>query len=330
VRYLVIGAGGVGATIGAQLFLAGRDAVLVARGEHLAALRAHGLRYSQPTGTQTLPIPAVAGPDELELTGDDVLVLATKSQDTAAALEPWAGRPLAGGWSDELPVVCAQNGVDNERSALRRFGSVYGMAVMLPASHLAPGEVTAASHPTVGILPVGRYPDGVDATAEAIGADLTAARFAAPVVPDVMRYKHTKLLSNLNNAIEALCGWGVHDEDIRRLSERAGAEARAVYREHGIQTLTDAEEAEVRAPMNIQEVAGAPRAGGSTWQSLHRGTGRVEADFLNGEIALLARLHGGDAPVNALLQRLADRAAATGRKPGETTAADILALLPPG
>jgi 2-dehydropantoate 2-reductase len=82
--------------------------------------------------------------------------------------------------------------------------------------------------------------------------------------------------------------------------------------------------------MNLQEVAGAPRAGGSTWQSLHRGTGRVEADFLNGEIALLARLHGGDAPVNALLQRLADRAAATGRKPGEPTAADILALLPPG
>ena len=36
------------------------------------------------------------------------------------------------------------------------------------------------------------------------------------------------------------------------------------------------------------------RGGGSTWQSLRRGTGSLETDFLNGEIALLARLHGVD------------------------------------
>ncbi len=57
-------------------------------------------------------------------------------------------------------------------------------------------------------------------------------------------------------------------------------------------------------------------AGGSSWQSLVRGTGSIEAEFLNGEIVLLGALHGVATPVNALLQRLAVEAAASGSPPG--------------
>ena len=56
--------------------------------------------------------------------------------------------------------------------------------------------------------------------------------------------------------------------------------------------------------------------GGSSWQSLARGRVRIEAEFLNGEIVLLGALHGVPTPVNALLQRLAVRAAAEGSRPG--------------
>ena len=56
--------------------------------------------------------------------------------------------------------------------------------------------------------------------------------------------------------------------------------------------------------------------GGSSWQSLARGTGSIEAEFLNGEIVLLGALHGVPTPVNALLQRLAIRAAAEGAGAG--------------
>jgi 2-dehydropantoate 2-reductase len=56
--------------------------------------------------------------------------------------------------------------------------------------------------------------------------------------------------------------------------------------------------------------------GGSSWQSLARGTGSIEAEFLNGEIVLLGELHGVPTPVNALLQRLAIRAAAEGAGAG--------------
>jgi 2-dehydropantoate 2-reductase len=49
-------------------------------------------------------------------------------------------------------------------------------------------------------------------------------------------------------------------------------------------------------------VAGATRGGGSTWQAW-RGAG-VETDYLNGEIALLGRLHGVPTPANARIQTL--------------------------
>ena len=55
------------------------------------------------------------------------------------------------------------------------------------------------------------------------------------------------------------------------------------------------------------------------------GTGTIEADYLNGEIALLGREHGVPAPVNEALQRLANQAAREHRSPGFMTPAQVLA-----
>jgi 2-dehydropantoate 2-reductase len=74
-------------------------------------------------------------------------------------------------------------------------------------------------------------------------------------------------------------------------------------------------------------VAGKRRPGGSTWQSLARGTGSVETDWLNGEVVLLGRRHGVAAPVNELLQRLASELARGGRPPGCLAEADLFARL---
>src|SRR6202035_2073319 len=97
VRYIIIGAGAVGGTIGGCLALAGHEVVLTARGAHLGALRRHGLRLSTPSGTDTVAAPAISGPAEIDLRPGDVLVVATKSQDSVAVLTEWAGRPVAGG-----------------------------------------------------------------------------------------------------------------------------------------------------------------------------------------------------------------------------------------
>ena len=169
-RYVIIGAGAVGGTIGGRLHQAGHEVVLVARGEHLAALQRDGLRLVTPGSDETLAVPAVAGPDDVELGGDDVLVLATKSQHTADALGTWSPREVVRGENagraagEVLPVLCAQNGVGNEPAALRWFARVAGVCVWLPASMPEPGTVLAPCAPLTGMLHVGAYPPSAPGT----------------------------------------------------------------------------------------------------------------------------------------------------------------------
>jgi 2-dehydropantoate 2-reductase len=331
VRYIIIGAGAVGGTIGGCLALAGHQVVLVARGAHLEALRRHGLRLGTPFGQETVNVPAIGDPAEIDLVPSDVLVLATKSQDSVEVLSQWARRPVTRGVTAgrDLAVICAQNGVANERFALRRFRRVYGMCVWLPASHMAPGEVAAYGAPLAGLLWVGRYPAGTDETVEQVAADLARSRFLAPVAADVMRWKYRKLLGNLGNAIQALTGdrgAGRAGGAAGKLLDLATAEGTAVLDAAGISYATAEEVDAVRGRhVDSAEVAGVPHGGGSSWQSLARGTGSIEADFLNGEIALLGREHGVPTPVNETLQRLANQAAADRLPPGAMTAEEILA-----
>ncbi|WP_061299542.1 ketopantoate reductase family protein [Herbidospora cretacea] len=318
-RYIIIGAGGIGGTIGARLFRSGHDVVVSARGSHLAALRSTGLRFVTPNGSETLPIPAVGGPADLELREGDVLIVATKTQDTTAALEAWAPH------ADGLPVVCAQNAVENERLALRLFSDVYGMLVWMPALHLEPGTIVAYGTPKSGMLPLGRYPQGVDKLAETIAADLDRSGFASWADPAIMRWKYGKLLGNLGNAVEALAGPGPAGRDLAR---RAREEGLAALTAAGVDVTTPAEERDRRGDLvEHGEIAGVPRPGGSSWQSLAKGSGTIEADYLNGEIVLLGRLHGVPTPVNAVLQREANRAARERRAPGSIDAAALTELV---
>jgi 2-dehydropantoate 2-reductase len=315
-RYIIYGAGAVGGVIGARLFQHGHDVTLIARGPHLDAIRAHGLTLETPDDTVTLAIPAVAHPSELRITADDVVIMTMKTQHTGAALDD-----LRAAASPEVAVVCAQNGVENERLALRRFVGVYAMLVLLPATHLEPGRVQAHCAPVSGILDAGSYPSGIDALIARVTADLDASGLSARATADIMRWKYAKLLGNLGNAVQAACGI---DAGARALNVRLRKEAIACYRAAGIDWASDAEMSERRTSMSpMRDIAGERRAGGSTWQSLARNTGSIETDYLNGEIVLLGRLHDFAAPANAALQAIASRLARENTSPGSMSAADV-------
>lgn len=82
----------------------------------------------------------------------------------------------------------------------------------------------------------------------------------------------------------------------------------------GVDYASTAEMRERRARSLMPEpIAGRARVGASTWQSVARGTGSVETDFLNGEIALLGRRYGVATPANVLLQ-VVSAEVATGRR----------------
>jgi len=319
---VVLGAGGIGGTIGARLHQAGYDVALVARGAHGETIRRHGLTFVTPEEQVTLHIPAYSHPDELTWRDDDVVVLAAKSQDTEAA-----ARDLVAA-AGQVPVVSAQNGVANERTLARWFEGVHGMCVMMPTAHLEPGVVQAHSAAATGILDLGRYPEGTDRVDEEVAAALHASRFECVARPDIMRWKYRKLLANLGNAVQALCG-AVSDTDeaAGEVLARLRAEAEAVLAAAGIDPVTQAEDEQRRGDhLQLREISGRSRAGGSTWQSLARGSG-VETDFLNGEIALLGRLHGVPTPANATLQTLMREAAGRGAGPGSMKTAELLGAL---
>jgi 2-dehydropantoate 2-reductase len=130
---------------------------------------------------------------------------------------------------------------------------------------------------------------------------------------------------NLANAVEAVCG---HGESTAELAQLVRDEGTACLRAAGIDFASTEEDRERRGDrLKIRPIAGQRRGGGSSWQSLARGTGSIESDYLNGEIVLLGRLHGVPTPANDLVRDLANDAARAGRRPGATSAADVLAML---
>ena len=319
-RYVILGAGAMGGSIGGRLFEHGRDVVLVARGDHQAAIATRGLELRDPDRSVTLLIPSVSSVADVGFEQGDVAVLATKTQQSEAILAE-----LAVHAPSDIHVVCAQNGVENERLALRRFADTYSVVVQLPATHLVPGVVVAHSAPITGSLDIGRHPSGLDARAREVAAVFEASGFASVAREDVARWKYAKFLRNVGNAVDALFD---HAEGAPEVERRARAEAVRVLGAAGIDYVDDElYEERFRRLITVQPIAGAPRDGGSSWQSLARRSGVIEADLLNGEAVLLGRLHGVPTPVNELLRRLAVADARAGAPPGSHAQDDFLAML---
>jgi 2-dehydropantoate 2-reductase len=321
-RFVVYGAGGIGGVLGARLFEHGHDVVLVARGAHGEAIRDRGLTVETPDTTVTLRIDAVASPHEVAWKAGDVVLLTMKSQDTVDALGA-----LVDLVEPETPVVCVQNGVANERAALRLFANVYGVCVMCPTSYLEAGVVQAHSTPTTGIMDIGRYPLGVDDVGIDVAGAFSESTYLSDARPDIMRSKYQKLLMNLGNSIEAACGPSARGCE---LAAQAKAEGVAVLTAAAIDFATDEEDAARRGDhLRMRPIGGQRRGGGSTWQSFARGTRAIETDFLNGEIVLLGRQHGVPTPVNELLQRMARELALAGASPGSMSVDEVLTRLEP-
>jgi len=332
-RWIIYGAGAVGGTIGARLHMAGESVVLIARGAHAQSLGKDGMTFISPgqNGTPDRPEPpevvkrlqiaVVDHPAQLQPAREDVVVLCMKTQHTETALADLSASGFL-----EQPIFCAQNGVENERLAARRFPNVYATVVNLPALHLEPGVIATyggAAGQAGGVLDSGRYPGSVDQHAERVCEGLCMAGFEAAATSTVMAEKYTKLLLNLGNALELLL---LNRDEFVAAGRALRAEAVACYDAAGIDYVPVktyvARNSDIYQPVDLPS---APRGGGSTWQSLQRGASDVETDFLNGEIALLGCLHGVPTPHNDRVQQLAREVIASRREARTLTWAEIAA-----
>ncbi|XOV83963.1 MAG: ketopantoate reductase family protein [bacterium] len=319
-RYVIYGAGGIGGVVGARLFASGADTTLIARGEHGRVLRQRGLRLVAPDGTSTLKIPAVEHPRDAVFDEQTVVVLCMKSQHTLSALQDLALCAPVG-----VHVLCMQNGVANESLALRFFANVYASVVVLPALFLQPGEVVTHADGAGAVLDVGCFPGGSNAVVQAIAGDLTHAGFSARPDAAVMRQKYGKLRVNLLNVLQA----GLTDFSASKpIHKLLRDEASACFAAAGIDCADREEMAQRQAGVfSMVDIPGYERTAGSSWQSMARGTGDIETDYLNGEICWLGRLHGVPTPANDACVGMARALVRRNAGPGIYSSAELLAQI---
>ncbi|WP_159498250.1 ketopantoate reductase family protein [Microbacterium sp. 18062] len=310
-RYLIVGAGAIGALLAAQWTLAGIPAVLIARGRQLEAIRRNGVRVRRPQGDETVPVTVASAIDEASPARADTVVLAVKSQDAETAVAAIAWRPLVdGGVIADLPILTLQNGLAAEDVALRRFARVTGVSIGIAASHLEPGVVVSPSWPVIGVAWLGGHPAASAQSDERHRAAFERAGYAAFVEPDIAAAKRRKLLGNLRNVVEV---FRASEEELVRATDDLRDEARGLFERLGLPVAADPDPGAIR--LRIEPIDGHEPGHLSTWQSLARGAS-VESDYLSGEIVLLARRAGLAAPRNAAIQRALGVLAGSGGAPG--------------
>jgi 2-dehydropantoate 2-reductase len=318
-RFIIYGAGGIGSIMGGHLARTKHDVILIGRPGHITAINKHGLRLVTPTGTYQLRMRAVTSPAQIQFTGEDVICLCMKSQDTEPALKDLKAVV------DDIPIFCFQNGVRNEEIASEYFSRVYGVMVRVGAVYLKDGEVVARRDPP-GWYIMGLYPKGSDELLEDVAENLSAAGYLVKTAPDVMPYKWGKLMSNVGNAIDAITNgdWNSTMPIFRAAME----EAQNIVTRAGINWISQRQVAkdwpEISAPLHGSIDA---EAHSSTWQSLARRQGSVETEFLNGEIVRVAGGPGMKAPINEKLMQISQEMAENREEPGKYKPSELGGML---
>ncbi len=290
-RIAILGAGGVGGVYGGGLARAGHQVALLARGENLEALRAHGLTVRTPDGPFTASVEATDDPARL---GPADLALVTVKGYSLAEVVP-AARLLAESGATVLPLL---NGVEAAERLVRAGvpgKSLLGGLTHVSAARVAPGVFERKS--PFQRVTVGELSGGVSERAAKVAAVFREAGAEASASADIVAELWKKLA--FIATMVASCGLARSPIGaVRRapygpvLLERAVREAFAVGRARGV-ALPDEE---ISATLRfIQSLPDAMKP--SFLLDLEAG-GPTELDDLCGALSRLGREAGIATPVH--------------------------------
>jgi 2-dehydropantoate 2-reductase len=305
-KLAVFGAGGLGGYFGGRLAQAGVDVHLIARGDHLAALRDR-LQVRSPRGDIDMVLPATDDPAEIGPC--DVVLLCVKTYDTASAVDRMA--PLLHGGT---AVVSLQNGIDSEDVIAARIGSrhVMGGAAFIFASVAEPGVIVDAGGP--GSLVFGELDGSRSPRAERLLEACEAAGIPAELVSDIRvrlwdKFAFICAQAGMTAATRLPIG-PIRDTDATwTMFLDIVGEVVALARAEGVNLPDD-------TVPRIAEVARSiePTGYSSLYHDLVGGR-RMELETLHGEVVRRSRAHGLLAPrseaIYALLAPHARRAEAS-------------------
>jgi len=293
-RIAVIGAGGVGGYFGAKLAAGGNDVAFVARGAHLAAMRANGLRVESARGDIVLP-EVIATDDPSLLAPVDVVMFCVKLWDveqSAAQIVPLVAQ---GG-----VVIPFQNGIDSHEVLARVLGAghVLGGVAYIAASIRAPGVIAHVG--SMARLRVGAFSHVLADRARAFVDACRATGVEAELAPDIRhalweKFVFLSALSGLTCLARQPLGCIRSDPELRATFEAAVRETIAVAATQGVAFADDFVARQLRA------LDGLPAEMRSSMLGDLIAGHRLEAPWLCGRVAELAMLAGMGAPVNATI-----------------------------
>jgi 2-dehydropantoate 2-reductase len=290
VRIAVMGAGGVGGYFGARLAQAGSEVVFIARGRHLEAMRAKGLALKGPLGHAQLKVRAVENPADAGTA--DVVMFAVKLWDTESAAQ--SIRPLLASGGVVIPF---QNGVESISRMAAVLGPerVLGGAAYIAARIAEPGVIVQTG--TMARLRFGAVLPSQRPAAEAFLAACRAAKIDCELSDDIVRVLWEKFVllaavAGATTVMRSPIGVVRGDSETRWLLEAAMRETWSVGRKRGV-ALADDLVAKTMAFLD-----GMPAEMKSSMLGDLEAGGRLEAPWISGAVARMAREAGIEAPVN--------------------------------
>jgi 2-dehydropantoate 2-reductase len=290
-KVVVFGAGGIGGFLGGALSKSGEDVTVIARGDHLRAIREHGLNVdSVSLGTFRGSVKATERPSDIGAA--DLVLFCVKSYDTEVALRSIS--PLVG---KDTAVLSFQNGIDNEDKIAHAIGNehVLAGAISIESFIAQPGTIKQTWGPT--LMAMGELNGTITARAKEIHTALTNAGLKCDLSNRILDVLWQKFLficptAGMCSIARATIGEIMGFPGTRDLYLAAMKEVAAVATASGINLASDA----------VQRTFGqAERVEKSTKPSMLRDLElgkRLEIDALSGVVCTLARKFSLATPVN--------------------------------
>jgi len=292
-RIAIVGSGGVGGYFGGRLAAAGVDVTFIARGAHLAALRAQGLRIESPKGD--LHVARVAATEDPATIGAvDIVFFAVKLYDTDAAaklLPPLIGR--------DTVVVPFQNGVDSVEVLTRAVGRehVAGGTAYVAAVITEPGVIrhTAMDHLIFGELDGARSPRLQQLLAACQPAGFQATLSDHILIDIWSKFVRLSVFSGMTAVTRCPLGPIRQDPELLAMLQAAALETMKVAGSRGV-----ALPPEVLGEMMTMVKGLPPNAKSSMLEDLERGK-RLELPWLSGAVARIGAEGGVETPIHRFI-----------------------------
>jgi 2-dehydropantoate 2-reductase len=289
-RIAVMGAGGVGGYFGGRLQQAGHDVTFIARGKHLEAMREKGLTLKSPLGDATLKVKAVGSAADAGQA--DIVLFAVKLWDTEAGAQQL--RPVVATAGHVIPF---QNGVES----VERIGAILGRdRVMGGAAYIAarigePGTIVQTG--SMARLRFGPTLPAQRKAAQAFHAACRDAKIEAELTDEIERVLWEKFvllvaLSATTAVTRKTIGVVRSDPDLRWLLETVMRETWTLGRQRGVALTEDF------VTRTLAQVDGLPAEMRASMAADLEAGGRLEAPWLSGAVARMAREAGIEAPAN--------------------------------